>query len=281
MNKNSIIGSLATLMLLMSVACKKNNLWVDQDSMAPPEAGQFLRSALSADFYIENNAAGGSTFKLPVGITTVSSVDRTVSLTYTSRTAVQGTHYKGPTTLTIPAGKVIDTLSFQGLFAAYPTGRKDTVIVRISSDGGGIKKAGFNDTFRIIMQKYCTVSLPALGGAYTKTFEGTYGPYTSNVLNLTSTGATTATAVIDNIYDSGIEANVVFNWTNPAAFTVTIPDQSTGFTSGGNDLRIRGTVGQTSGFSSCDNTITLRLQLYTVVAGAISDYATWTTSMAK
>jgi hypothetical protein len=94
------------------------------------------------------------------------------------------------------------------------------------------------------------------------------------VTNVTSTGATTATATITNVYNSGITANnVVFNWTNPANFTVTIPEQNTGLVGSGYQVWIRTSGGAGNTFSSCDQTIAFRIDLLAKTAtGVLAGY---------
>lgn len=238
---------------------------------------EFTNAAVLGKYFITNSAS--SVFKIPVGITNVSSQSRTVNFSVSSPTgAAAGTQYTlAGSSIVIPANTAVDSISLKGLFAGYPGSRRDTLVFKIT--GGDVGVFTGAETYKVVMQKYCDVTLAGLGGNFTKTYEnGSYGPYVSTVTNVTSTGATTATAKLNNIYDSGISGNITFNWTDPAAFFVTIPSgQNTGFTSGGLPLLLRGTPGKTSTFSSCDNTLTLYLDLYTT-AGL---YDTWTMTMAR
>lgn len=270
------------VLLAGTFSCKKNNITVDVDPLLAPEVAKFVRNPAiptsgTVEYYIVQNPAPGTPFNIDIGVTTVSNTDRKVKIAYTSTNAVAGTDYTAPTEVTIPAGSSRGTLSIQGLYAAYPIGVRDLLRVKIVNGEGFINKGVYQDSFNLGIQRFCDVVLASLGGAYTRTFEGTYGPYTSSVLNVTSTSATSATARITNIYDSGITAYVVFDWSNPAAFSVTVPDQSTGLTSGGQDLRIRNNPATPSTFSSCYNTITMNFQMYT----SAGIYDTWTSSMAK
>src|SRR6202012_4365066 len=114
--------------------------------------------------------------------------------------------YNAPTSVTIPAGKVIDSLPISGLFAGYPTGRVDKLDIAIV--GGNVPSSTFNDTFRLVMQKYCPPVLSDLVGSYTNCndYQGTIdnngligGPYTATVSNPVSTGPTSGTIVIKNL----------------------------------------------------------------------------------
>lgn len=282
MRKNIFKYALPGLLLVAMASCKKNNLVIDQDPLTPTEAARFIITPPSTTntyfHYILSSPAPGSSYTLPIGVTTVSSSERKVKIAYSSRTAVAGAQYNAPAEVVIPANAATANLDIQGIFAGYPTGRKDTLKIKLVNADGYVKINAYQDSVMLIMQKYCDVVLANVGGDYARTFEGTYGPYLSSVIDLVSTGATTATAKITNIYDSGITINVTFDWADPAAFKVIIPDQATQYTSGGLPLRIRQNPGAaTSTFSSCDNTITLNLQLYTS-AGV---YDQWTSSMSK
>jgi len=275
LNKFSKLLLAATVVSVAFLSCEKDK-HIDEIKEVP-EAARFNALSSSGSFFINEGVPGGDVYKIPVSISTVSSVDRTLDIIYTSSTgAASGVQYSAPATVTIPAGEVSTTLEVTGLIPGYATpGRKDVLKIKIASPDTIHNKGSFNLT----MQKYCNVVLANLGGPYANTFEGTYGPYTSSVNNLTMVpnSTTKATATITNIYDSNISATATFDWTNPAAFVVTIAAQATQYTSGGLPLFVRGNPTVPSTFSSCDNTITLNLQLYTS-AGIVDS---WTSSMAK
>lgn len=283
MKKNIFKYIIPGMLLIGAVACKKNNMVVDKDPIIPPEAARFIVSPPSSNnyysYFIQQNPAPGSQYVLPIGVTTVSNSERKIKLTYTSLRAVAGVQYTAPTEITIPAGQTTANLNFQGLFAGYAGGRKDTVKIKITSADGFVKPNAYRDSVMLIVQQYCPVVLNDLAGNYTKTYEnGTYGPYTTSLTNLTSTGATTATATLTNIYDSGITGTIGLDWTVPGGFKVTVASQSTGFTSGGLPLMLRSNPNNTtSTFNSCNQTFTIYMQLYT--SAAIFD--TWTMTMAR
>lgn len=253
--------------LIFAASCTEK---VNEELLEPPSFAEFGTSNLTGKYFITNSTS--SSFKIPVGITNTGTSDRTIQFTYTSPTgAVAGTQYTAPQSVVIPAGKALDTLVVKGLFAGYPTGRKDTLRIKIA--GGDVAANAYNNTYNLVMQKYCDVTLAGLGGDYNNTFEGTYGPYPTSIHGLVSTGATTATGMIDNLYDVGFtNTSAVFDWTDPAAFAVTIPAQSTGFTWGGLPLMIRSTPGALSTFSSCDNTVSVRIDIYRVNGGVAEYY---------
>jgi hypothetical protein len=80
-----------------------------------------LTAPLLRTFYV-GAAAPDNVYNVPVGITTVSNAARTVQLTYSSTTAVAGTHYTAPATVVIPAGAAVVNLVITGNFANIPTG---------------------------------------------------------------------------------------------------------------------------------------------------------------
>jgi hypothetical protein len=252
-------------------SCKKNNLWVDKDAKAAPEYSEFTLSTFTGSYFIENSAT--SEYKIPVGFTTVSTADRTIQFSFTSNSAVQGTQYTAPASMTIKAGKALDTLRIKGLFAGYATpGRKDTVVIKIS--GGSAPGFAGKDSVRLIMQKYCPVFQADITGLFNNTREYTsagafsYGPYTTAVSNFTSTGATTATVQFENLYDDGWNnINATLDWTSPANFTVTIASQATG-----TGKNVRTTAGKTNTFSSCDQTYNFFVDLLTGTTVTTSSY---------
>jgi hypothetical protein len=268
MNKYIVKYLLGMVMLLSIVSCKKNNVVVDQDPLSVPEAARFLKAPLTDNFYILSTPSGGSIYKIPIGVTTVSSENRTIQLTYQARLAVNGAQYKAPLTITIPAGKAVDTLIIQGLFDGYTVGRKDTLKIKMVKGDGLISPNAYSDSVVLIMQKYCSVDLTVLAGTYANTDEyrssgaHSWGPYTTVLKDVQTLTATTGKGLIENLYDYGwndIEAT--FDWSDPANFKVAIAKQNTGTLEGGFPVYVRSTPGKTNTFSSCDQTFSLTVDL--------------------
>jgi hypothetical protein len=234
---------------------------VDKD-VVPPSFAKFNTSIFVSTYYVRSV---NTPYKLPIGVTAVSDKDRTINLTYQSSTgAALGVQYNAPATIVIPAGKAVDTLSITGLYAGYPlSSRIDSLKVTVG--GGDVPSNDYNKTYTLLLRKYCDVVLASLNGAYDNTNEYSssgafsYGPYSTAVSGLTSTGATTATGFISNIYDWGWnDIQVNLDWTDPANFKVTIPLQLTG---GGGATYVRSTAGKTNTFSSCDETFSISIDL--------------------
>ena len=246
-------------LIIAAISCKKE---IDDEQITPPAFSEFGTSNLTGSYFITSSPT--TSFKIPIGITDVAGNDRIIQLNYTSSTgAVNGTHYTAPATIVIPAGKALDTLSMKGNFAGYPTGRKDTLRVKIS--GGDVPVNGYNNLYTLVMQKYCVVNLPDLAGDYNNTRETTstggspYGPYTVTLKNMQTLTATTGKGLIENLWDSGLDdIQMFFDWTDPANFSVSIPQQYTGQDYDiGQPLDVRTSPGQPNVFSSCDQSISL------------------------
>lgn len=261
-------ASLAVVVLFTS--CKKNNYTVDVDPLQTPSRAQFVpnNGVNRVSYFV---LSSGTPYKIPVGMTDVATVDRTINLTYSSRTAVAGQQFNAPTTMTIKAGQAVDTLNFVGLFAGYATpGRVDTVKIKFSGIGG----VALKDSFELIMRKYCDVVLTNLAGAYPNTREFNsagvfqYGPYNTALKNVVSTGPTSASAQIENIYDFGwSDINCTLSWASPTSFTVTIPLQPNG--AANQSVRTSTAAGAVSTFSSCDNTLTFDIDIVNSTTGAV------------
>lgn len=249
--------------------CQKEDTLVSVPSQA-----HFVSSEKYLNYYV--TSAATDSFVVEVGTTDISNSDRTVTFSISSPTgAVQGTQYtiispSSGNTITIPAGQSIASIKLHGIFSAFPGTRKDTLVFTLSQPS--IETAKFNDTLGIVMQKFCNVVLADLGGNFTaneylEDGSFSYGPYASGVVNLTSTGATTASGAFVNLFDYGWnDINFTMDWKDPANLKINIPVQATGATNaGGNFSYVRGTTGKpnTNIFSSCDQTYSIAIDLMT------------------
>jgi len=268
MKQKSLITSLSVAFVLLVVfACKKKI-----ETAIPPANSEFaFQDNVSPRGFYVLATAPGDTYKIPVGLTTPQSQPVTINFTYTSATAVAGTHYTAPASITIPAGKVLDTIQMKGIFANIPAGVSHTVVAKIT--GGNLPAVVGRDSVVIVLRRYCNVNLASLAGNY-NTFEnsiytGVAGPYVSTVTNVVQTSPTTATGTMNNIWDYAITANVTFDWTDPANFKVFITPspQTTQYTSAGQTIFIGQQSGTTNTFSSCSNTITMNFRLYRTDGG--------------
>ena len=271
-NLNQIVACLLIASITMITGCKKQEVLT-----TPLEQAHFTNRA-SGTYDITGPTV---TYKIPVGVTTVSTTDRTVNISVTSPTGAQlGTHYTlSKTSAVIPAGKSLDSIEVRAVFAQYQAGRKDTLVFTINE--GGVTRSDYNPTFKLLMRGPCfegDVNLNLFLGAYTRTNEtfGTspYGPYRTTVSAVTQLTPTTGRVTITNVYDDGwVPAIFTFDWTDPANRKITLLTQNVG----GNSANTFGATyagmpygiqpvptasgGQVGTFSVCNQTITLRMQV--------------------
>lgn len=272
-------------MAVLFTACKKYEITI------PPTQAHFMNQTGATYFILTPT----TTFKVPVGVTTVSNVDRTVTFSVSSPTgAVAGTHYNlTGNTVTIKAGQAVDSIEVRGVFSMYATGRKDTLVFTINE--GGAKASEYNKEYKLLMRGPCfdgDVALSDLLGVYSNTNEifgnSPYGPYETTISAVSNTSATTGTITVTNIWDNGWNP-IVFklNWSNPSNITVTL-DPQTGIgdagtvssTYAGRDISVRAhAVGGPGTFSVCSQTLTLRLQIGVTGLGYFSQL--YTVTMAR
>ena len=270
MNKTLNRIFLGGLILLSIASCKKNNLVVDQDPLIPLEAARFLMVPAASNSYYNFNIlevpAPGSVFNIPIGVTTVSNVDRKVSFTYTSNRAVAGAQYTAPTEITIKAGQAVDTLRIQGLFAGYPSGRIDTLKIKITSGTGFINKNAYQDSLMLIMKKTCPVVVADFAGDFEIEEDGWQDYFPGDVIPVTVSGDT-----------------IMFKYLASAAVPIKVlVNTATGVTSVAK--QVYGRYGPTEVFSAesvagsshnfvdpCDKVVSVELK-HTSVRGDFGDY---------
>lgn len=270
MNRTLLKIPFLFLLIAAVVSCKKNNFAIDKD-IVPPSFVKFntLQPADSVGtYFIRSN---NNVFKLPVGVTDVSDRDRTIQLTYSSTGAAQGQQYNAPATITIPAGKAVDTLTIQGIFAGYPSSSKvDTLKITV---GGDVPTSAYKGTYTLYMRKYCEVDITTFAGVYSNTRENyggsAYGPYETTVSNITPISATKGRLSVSNIWDTGFgPIEFELDWSDPTNHKVTVIEKSSGIGDAGDlssayagrqvAVRSNGRVGT---FNACDPEITLNFQL--------------------
>lgn len=281
-NKGLAALSLFVLVLTIVVSCKKGYDYnLPPDSVSVAEFSQVTNGTTVQGYFVK---ATNDPLPLVVGFTNSSNVDRTISFTVTSKTAVAGTQYIAPSPVVVKAGQTFDTLKFKALFAGYPSGRRDTVTIKMS----GYPTVNNTDSIRVVIQPYCDVLPATMIGNYTTSRDyypaisagnASASAYTATVDSWTSTGATTATAkikMVGNTADVGFAPfaptdgaatglTALFDWTDPSNFKVSIATQpyvASLYTYGASTLTT--TAGS---FSSCDQTITLSYRV-TVSAGS-------------
>jgi hypothetical protein len=260
--------------------CKK------EDTLTVPPPVAHFTNLEGNTYFITGPAV---TFKIPVGVTTVSDVDRTISFTVSSPTgAVAGTNYTlNKTSVVIPAGKSIDSIEVRGVYAQYTLGRKDTLIFTLTEPS--VTAAPYNNTYRLFMRGPCfegDVVLEDFLGDYKNTNEvfgnSPYGPYKTSITSVLLTSPTTGDIVVGNIWDSGWgPITFTLDWTDPLNRTVTLVQQSgiadaatLSAAYAGEDVSVRPFNGQNGTFSACKGTLQLKMQLGVTGLGFFSQLYT-------
>jgi hypothetical protein len=243
-------------------SCKKEDTLV-----VPPALAHFTNKTSDTYFVITPN----SSYKVPVGVTTVASQDRTFKVSITSPTGAQrGVHYTVvDTVVVIPAGQTLDSIEIRGNETRYTTGRKDTLVLTIV--GQDVPSSSYNNQFKLLLRGPCfaadipdLATLESIAGDFTQTFEngGSYGPYTTVISNVQLLTATTGTAKVSNLYDYFGPVTINFDWTDPANIKVSIPYQQTDKNyAAGQPFMIRTSPGLPNTFSVCTQKVSLTVDV--------------------
>jgi hypothetical protein len=259
--------------ILAFTACK------EKEVITPPEELAHFQNKTGDSYFILTPT---TTYTVPIGVTTVSSSARTVSVSVSSPTgAVQGSQFTVDNLeVTIPAGQATGSIILQGIQAQYLAGRRDTLVFTINDGGGKVVPSDFNNTFRLFMRGPCfdgdigDAELNAMLGAYNNSFDagfGAYGPYKTTIKSITRLSFTTARAVIENVWDYGFgDVNFIMDWTDPQNTTINVEAPTTlpadagvlNAAYAGMNLVIRKHAnGQNGTFSVCNGNLRLVYQL--------------------
>jgi hypothetical protein len=284
----SSISCLAFIVLsIVVVSCEKTEV-----TIAPSQA-HFVGDEIQI-YSIEVDPA--PVYNVVVGATNVADQDRTVTYTITSPTgAVAGTHYTlgSPGSVVIPAGQSTANIDVHGIYSAYTSGRKDTLIITLQDPE--LTPAEFENTVRLVLRGTCfegDVDLNALLGDYNKTNEtfGTtpYGPYTTSISSVNQLTPTSGTIVVENIFDFGWgPITFTLDWSDPNNRTAIVVAQSSGIADAGTlsgayageEVAVRPFAGQPGTFSACKGTLTLKMQLGVAGLGYFGEL--YTVNMAR
>jgi len=258
---------LAIAVVLFSAgACKKEKTTV------PPTFAHF-DFINSGDYYVTQ--AGGSSFKIPLGLTSAADADRTIEITVSSPSgAKEGQQFTvNKKSFTIPAGKVADSIVVTGIYAGLTSGKVDTVIFKIS--GGSVTAMESEKQYTLYIQQYCDVDINNFTGLYNAQdyYDGAPdgNPYVIELIPGAVTGPTKGTVSVDGLWGVPIPFTVNFDWTDPSNFTTEVPTQA---------WFVHQTYGQATirpngkgTFSSCNNTVRIDYEV-TVSAGSFGKYYT-------
>lgn len=215
-----------------------------------------------ATFYVQDRADGYDTYTIPVQIVGgVSSKDITVNVVVnSSSTAVAGTDFELPSTVTIPAGSYEADLVIKGYFDGVVDESKELVF-SITSEEYDIVPTYSTTTLKL--QKFCSFEPTNFEGYWDvhdiSDYDDEYDYQVYLELKGSNTTAMVDTFTVYNIWEYQ-SAVIYLTYADPSNFTVTIPKQK---------YFVHSTYGQgwieqmTGGsFSSCDLTISTSYMVY-------------------
>ena len=226
MNTSNIFKlSLATLAFgLLFTSCKKEAYI----NTANQDAALFTKT--SDNYFVEN--VTGDSYTGTIGVSRAVTTDTKIEFTVSSPTgAVEGVEYKKKKKFVIiPAGQVLDSFKIFGDYAAL-NGGTHQLILRFKPE---VKSFVDADSCVINLMPSCDEANPLISilqGDYNNTNEtlGTsaYGPYTTSISSTSPAGPTSATIVVENIFDAGWgPITFTLDWTDPNNRTTTVIAQN-------------------------------------------------------
>lgn len=162
--KHKFLNSFIALVLVAGIgvllhACKKND-----GIVRAPQAVLFTNAGSAGSYSVPDNPA--TVYKIPVGVTAAPDKDLTINFTITSPSgAVEGQQYTiASKSVTIKAGTTVDTISLKGLFSGFPSGRKDTLVFKITS--GGLPVVSGSDSYTVVLQQFCPLVMSDFAGNF-------------------------------------------------------------------------------------------------------------------
>lgn len=227
MNKNVFYTTLSALILLGMVSCEKNNVVVGKDVTPPPfvKIGTWNNNDTTGTYIIKPD---NKPYKIPIGITNVSNVDRTINLSYSSPTAVKGQQYNAPESITIKAGEALDSLPITGIFNGYETvTRVDKLTITIT--GGDVPTHTSKVNYVLTMKKYWEAPTDVFKGIYTiqdyYNGEPDGGPYQVEISLLSANGPVLNMQVV-GLWGFSTPLKFTMNWIDLEHGTTTVPQQA-------------------------------------------------------
>jgi hypothetical protein len=270
------VGSFLSAAVLLSIltaavfSCKK-----DKTVTPDKQVAFFLAADVLGKYTI---TAPTQTYKVYVGLTKPATESRTVNVAVTSPTgAAAGAQYALSTsTVTFPAGSVLDSIIVTAVYAQYAAGRKDTLTFKFTNAEDGLPT--LNNVYKIYVRGPCfegDFEANAFKGTYNQTTEtfgagAPYGPYTTTISAVTLLTPTTGKITVTNIWDFGWgPIDFILDWTDPVNRTVVPVTTTSGIADAttldpsfaGQQVMVRPFAGSPGTFSFCNGTIVLKMQL--------------------
>lgn len=232
-------------------SCKKDN------TINTPVLSEFPSPSLVGKYLIKNDP--NSEFKIPVGITTVSNVPRTVTFSVSSPTgAIEGQQYNlGATSIVIPAGTAQDSISLKGIFDGYASGRIDTLIFTIT--GGDVSTFTGYSVYKVVLQQFCPLDLSIFSGNFEVLEDDWQDYFPGDVVQLSVNANTVSFDYLTTYMHMPLLINV-----NPANLATSVDATDFGgYSPGGTIYSAQSVPGPNSVVVPCDETISVELDFYT------------------
>jgi hypothetical protein len=263
----------------------------------PPAEVHFIGNQYQT-YQVKNEPT--SQYRVRIGTTNVSNVDRTVQyrvkpisgISTTTGYTISTGQTRG--TLTIPAGQTTATITVKAPYAPYDDPfKKDTLLFTLAEPS--IKVSGFQDSVYLVLRGRCSesdVNLQSLLGTYNRSIEVINGapqaPYSTRIIRARNLTPTTGIIDIEKIWDPTWGAiRFVLDWTDPDNRTITLNPQygfglaSTIFSGVPSDwvVQVRQSQGENT-FSTCDQIFKISMDLgATSPSGVGGGFGTFTYSI--
>lgn len=193
-----------------------------------------------ADFFVQDKAEGYDVLDIQVSLIGLSTKDVTVSVEVVpidapagEFVAVEGTDFEPVGSITIPKGEYTGSLELRGKYSGVSDGSLKNLRLKLVSTDAPVAENYSEVQYRL--RQYCPF-IPA-------NYEGTWdvndiseydGEIPTYQVTLTHKGSNVAamvdTMIVNNLWEFGADHIVIVDHSNPAKFTVSIPEQELGYT---------------------------------------------------
>ncbi|MCW5914339.1 MAG: hypothetical protein KIT66_07005 [Chitinophagaceae bacterium] len=231
MIKNSLYTLLAAFLVVSMVSCEKNNVVVGKDVTPAPfvKIATWAAADTVGTYIIPEPVNGKSApYIIPIGVTNVSNVDRTINISYSSATAVNGQQFSAPTTLVVKAGEALVNLEITGIYDGYESvSRSDNLKVTIT--GGDVPANVTKTNYLLTIKKYWVAPTNVFQGIYTES--DYYGgeldgdPYPVEVSLISANGPLLNMQVV-GLWGMSTPLKFTMSWIDLEHGTTTVPTQA-------------------------------------------------------
>jgi hypothetical protein len=242
---------LAGLVLVFFQSCEE-----DQDRLIyDGEAKAFFMDGKEGAFYVPNESSPKKTIKIGLVKPAENDMTLAVKVVDSLSTAVEGTHFTMPETVTIPKGEIEGTIEVTGIYTGF-TGEKVQLTLALDTE-----EAMSEDKMMFVlnMDRFCPFNIEDFVGTWAvnevSEYNGAYPEY-----NVTTEIHNGDTLVVHNLWENTPDVYMVFDDTDPSNFTVRIFDQYYSTHSSYGEMRISDL--QPGSFNVCNMSISTTYKIY-------------------